>query len=110
VKAIRAWLQASGISEGAIFRGVRKGGAVRDQRLTAKSVCDLVKAYADRVGLDRSTFGAHSLRSGFLTSAARRGTSSFKMRDVSRHKSTDVLAGYVRDASMFENHAGAGLL
>jgi hypothetical protein len=55
-------------------------------------------------------FGAHSLRSGFLTSAARRGASVFKMRDVSRHKSMDVLQAYVRDADMFRDHAGAGLL
>jgi hypothetical protein len=52
----------------------------------------------------------HSLRSGFLTSAARRGASVFKMRDVSRHKSMDVLQGYVRDAELFRDHAGAGLL
>ena len=55
-------------------------------------------------------FGAHSLRAGFLTSAARRGASIFKMRDVSRHKSMDVLQAYVRDADMFRDHAGAGLL
>jgi hypothetical protein len=36
-------------------------------------------------------------RAGFLTSAARRGAFVFKMRDVSRHKSTDVLQAYVRD-------------
>ena len=46
----------------------------------------------------------------FLTSAARRGASVFKMRDVSRHKSMDGLQGYVRDADMFRDHAGAGLL
>src|SRR6266849_498190 len=68
VKALRAWLDAAGITEGPIFRPVRKGGKVRDRRLTAKSVCDLVKAYADSVGLDAATFGAHSLRAGFLTS------------------------------------------
>jgi len=54
----------------------------------------LVKAYAQQVGLDGAAFGAHSLRSGFLTSAARRGASVFKMRDVSRHKSMDVLHAY----------------
>jgi hypothetical protein len=53
---------------------------------------------------------AHSLRAGFLTSAARCGASVFKMRDVSRHKSMDVLQSYVRDADMFRDHAGAGLL
>ncbi len=47
---------------------------------------------------------------GFLTSAARRGASVFKMRDVSRHKSMDVLQAYVRDADLFRDHAGAGLL
>ena len=93
-----------------MFRPVRKGGKVLDRRLTAKSVCDLVKAYAQHVGLDGAAFGAHSLRSGFLTSAARRGASIFKMRDVSRHKSMDVLQAYVRDADLFRDHAGAGLL
>jgi len=110
VKALRAWLDAAGITEGAVFRPVRKGGKVCDQRLSAKSVCDLTKAYADRVGLDGAAYSAHSLRSGFLTSAARRGASVFKMRDVSRHKSMDVLQAYVRDADLFQNHAGAGLL
>ena len=51
-----------------------------------------------------SAFGAHLLRSGFLTSAARRGASVFKMRDVSRHKAMDVLQAYVRDdADMFRD-------
>jgi formate dehydrogenase assembly factor FdhD len=50
------------------------------------------------------------LRAGFLTSAASRGASIFKMMDVSRHRSVDTLRGYVRDAELFKNHAGAGLL
>jgi formate dehydrogenase assembly factor FdhD len=50
------------------------------------------------------------LRSGFLTSAATRGASIFKMMDVSRHRSVDTLRGYVRDAELFRNHAGRGLL
>jgi hypothetical protein len=62
------------------------------------------------IGLKAAAFGAHSLRAGFLTSAARRGASVFKMRDVSRHKSMDVLQAYVRDADLFRDHAGAGLL
>jgi site-specific recombinase XerD len=73
-----------------VFRPVAKGGRLSNQRLTDKSVCDLVKAYAGRLGLKATDFGAHSLRAGFLTSAARRGASVFKMRDVSRHKSMDL--------------------
>jgi hypothetical protein len=29
---------------------------------------------------------------------------------VSRHKSMDVLQSYIRDAELFRDHAGAGLL
>jgi hypothetical protein len=61
-------------------------------------------------GVATADFGARSLRAGFLTSAARRGASVFKMRDVSRHKSMDVLQAYVRDADLFRDHAGGGLL
>ena len=110
VKAVKAWLAAAGITEGAVFRSIRKGGAVRAERLSSRAICDVTKAYARKLGLDAAAYGAHSLRAGFLTSAARRGASVFKMRDVSRHKSMDVLSGYVRDANLFEDHAGAGLL
>jgi integrase len=109
MKALRAWLDAAGITEGPIFRQMRKGGQVLPGRLSAAAVCDLVKVYAAKLGLDASSYGAHSLRSGFLTSAARNGASIFKMRDVSRHKSMDILGGYVRDAKLFEDHAGKGL-
>jgi integrase len=59
---------------------------------------------------DPAIFSAHSLRSGFLTSAAAKGASIFKMMDQSGHKSIDTLRGYVRDAELFKDHAGAGLL
>jgi formate dehydrogenase assembly factor FdhD len=45
-----------------------------------------------------------------VTSPATRGASIFKMMDVSRHRSVDTLRGYVRDAELFKDHAGAGLL
>jgi hypothetical protein len=60
--------------------------------------------------MEARAFSGHSLRSGFLTSAAAKGASIFKMMDVSRHKSADALRGYIQDAELFRNHAGAGLL
>ena len=87
-----------------------KAGAVSGDRLTDRSVANIVKAYAERAGFDANLFSGHSLRSGFLTSAAAKGASIFKMMDVSRHKSVDTLRGYVRDAELFKDHAGAGLL
>jgi site-specific recombinase XerD len=109
VAALGAWLDAAGITTGPLFRSIRKGGKVGN-RLTDQSVADIVKAHAERVGLDPGLFAGHSLRAGFLTSAAKRGASIFKMMDVSRHRSVDTLRGYVRDAEIFKDHAGAGLL
>jgi integrase len=110
VEALKVWLGGAGITEGAIFRRVNKGGKVLPERLTAQSVALIVKAHARRAGLDPRVFAGHSLRSGFLTSAARRGASIFKMMEVSRHRSVDSLRDYVRDADLFRDHAGAGLL
>jgi integrase len=109
-KALREWLDAARIESGPIFRPIDKGGTVRAFRLACRSVANIVKAYAARAGFDASTFSGHSLRAGFLTSAAGKGASIFKMMDVSRHKSVDTLRGYVRDSELFKDHAGAGLL
>jgi hypothetical protein len=57
-----------------------------------------------------SQYAGHSLRSGFLTSAAQQRASILKMQAQSRYKSLDVLSGYVRAHEFFEDHAGDGLL
>jgi hypothetical protein len=80
---------------------------------------DMIKAFpADRVlrtrfarvpGSTRACFQAIRCEPASLP-AAGKGASIFKMMDVSRHKSVDTLRGYVRDAELFKDHAGAGLL
>ncbi len=110
VRALQEWLSVSGITSGPVFRPVRRGGKVRDTRLTAQSICLLVEAYAGKIDLPAADFGAHSLRAGAITTAARRGASVFKIKEVSRHKSIDTLAGYVRDANLFDQHCLAGVL
>jgi site-specific recombinase XerD len=72
VAAVKNWLEAAKTTSGPVFRRVRKGGAIGD-RLTDQSVADIVKAQAERVGLDPTLFAGHSLRAGFLTSAAAKG-------------------------------------
>ena len=110
VAAVSEWLKAANIIEGPVFRPINRGGRVLDTRLTGRSVANIVKARATKVGLNASDFAGHSLRAGFITSAAAGGASLFKMMDVSRHKSVDTLRGYVRNVEAFKNHAGAGLL
>lgn len=110
VRAVRRWVETAAVIEGPLFRPVRKGGSIGKNRLSDKQVARTIKAFASLLGLDVDRFSAHSLRAGFLTSAAAKGANIFKMRDVSGHRSMDTLQGYVRSAEIFQDHAGAGLL
>src|SRR5262249_34380935 len=71
VAALRAWLDAAGITEGAIFRRIfnKRAQRVTERRLAPRNVAAIVKQGAARLGFDPSTFGGHSLRAGFVTSA-----------------------------------------
>jgi hypothetical protein len=91
--------------------GGAPGGEVAScAALADDSAARIVKRYARRVGLDPASYAGHSLRSGFLTSAAESGASIWKLSEVSRHKSLDTLRGYVRRVDLFKEHAGAAFL
>ncbi len=125
---LRAWLAAAGITEGAVFRPLWKGGGghgsagpadgeptgrhrrVRDARLSDHAVARIVQARAAAAGLDPARYAGHSLRAGFVTAAARAGADVWKIQQVSRHRSLQVLSGYVRDAKLFDDHAGEPFL
>lgn len=109
VAAVQAWLAAAEITAGPVFRSIDRHGKVRDA-LTPQTVAALVKRYADAAGLDPAAFAGHSLRAGFLTSAAEAGADVLRMMEVSRHKRVETMQGYVRRASLFKGHAGAGFL
>jgi site-specific recombinase XerD len=110
VEALRTWLDAAGIIEGPVFRPIAKGGRLLRGALTAQSVALVIKVHAKRAGLDPAEYAGHSLRAGFLTTAAEHGANVVKMMEVSRHRSVDTLRGYVRRADLFRDHAGAGFL
>jgi site-specific recombinase XerD len=112
VAALRAWLDAAGITEGAVFVRIfnRRAQRVTNRRLAPRNVASIVKAGALKLGFDPATFGGHSLRAGFVTSAVKRGANLIKITDVTGHRSLEMLKSYSRDAEAFVGHAGAGLL
>ena len=110
VRALDDWLTVAKIERGSLFVRMHRGDNVGRARLSAQSVAIIVKDYAHKVGLDSTQYSGHSLRRGFLTSAARNRASIFKMADQSRHKSLDVLRQYVQEEELFEDNAGDGLL
>ncbi|MGF1615799.1 MAG: site-specific integrase [Gammaproteobacteria bacterium] len=110
VEAVKCWQITAGIAAGPLFRRVRRGGQLGLTALSPYAVALIIKRYAAKAELDPRAFSGHSLRSGFLTSAAMNRASLFKLREVSRHKSLNTLQVYVRQAEVFDDHAGEGLL
>ena len=95
VAAVQAWFAAAKISDGPVFRSINRHGRMSGV-LTAQSVALIVKFYPDAAGLDPRAFAGHSLRAGFLTSAAEAGADVLRMMEVSRHKRVETVQGYVR--------------
>jgi len=109
VRALQAWLIASAISDGPLFRSVDRAGRVSGGRLTARIVGERVKKIGARSGLDPESYAAHSLRSGFATSAARANKSEAAIMRQGRWKSIPVARRYIRAGSRWHDHASAGI-
>ncbi|PSJ53796.1 DNA recombinase [Mesorhizobium soli] len=107
---MQEWLSAAGIIEGPVFRGVGRGDRLNPEQLTAQSVALIVKHYADAAGLDVDKLSGHSLRAGFITSAADNRASISRIMEVSRHRDPRSVETYVRRADRYSDHAGDGFL
>ena len=107
VKAIEAWLARSGIRQGAVFRQVDRWGRIGATAISTQAVADVVKGRAQAAGLDPTVFGAHSLRAGLITSAAKNGVSLDVIMRQSGHTEVKTVLGYIRDAERFKRNAAS---
>jgi integrase len=109
--ALAAWLRRSRISSGPIFRRIRHGqklGDVVGEPLAPAAVRNIVKERAALAGLP-DEFAAHSLRSGFVTEAARQNVPIGETMALTGHTSPTTLVGYFRTAES-QRSAAARLL
>lgn len=109
IEAIDAWLIAARIVEGPVFRGIHNG-RVKPTALSDKQVARIVKMRCAAIGLDPRSFAGHSLRSGYITSAAEHGAALAKIADQAGHAKLDTTRSYVQVADAFKDHSGKGFL
>jgi len=102
-KALSDWLAVSGITEGAIFRRIRKGGHLGEP-LQAPAVRAIVKERCALAGVE-GNFSAHSLRSGFVTEAGRRNVPLAETMALTGHQSVATVLGYFRADTVIHNQA-----
>ncbi|MBX9579627.1 MAG: site-specific integrase [Gemmataceae bacterium] len=107
VRAVRRWLDLSGVDEGPLFRSVNKHGQVSEHRLSDRAVAEVVKRSLVRAGRTARRYAGHSLRAGLITQAAMAGVPERAIQDQSGHRSLAVLRRYVRDGSLFRENAAA---
>lgn len=110
VRAVEAWLKASAITEGPLFRPIDRHGNIKPQRLAPFHVARLIKRLADAAGLDPADYGGHSLRAGLATAAAAAGAEERDIMRQTRHKSERMVRKYIRGAKLFDRNAADGLL
>ncbi|MBL6082086.1 tyrosine-type recombinase/integrase [Belnapia sp. T18] len=75
--------------------------------LSPFDVARVVKAAVEAAGGNPADFSGHSLRSGFITSAARAGVAERHIQNQSGHRGLPVLRGYIRRGSLFVDNAAA---
>jgi site-specific recombinase XerC len=101
-EAMRAWLSASAITAGPIFRRIRKTKAV--EPLSAQAVWHIVKRRAHLAGLS-ADYGAHSLRSGFVTEAGRQNIPMGEAMALTGHRSTTTFLQYFQPGAATRTRA-----
>lgn len=83
VEALEAWLRIKPVSE-------------RLFPFCGRTIADLVKRRARAVGIDPRSVSAHSLRSGFITSAALAGKNERAIMQIVGHKNVQTMRGYIQ--------------
>ena len=91
IRACHQWCEMAGITTGTLFRPVDRYGTVSHERLTTRSVANLLKSYSIRHNVS-----GHSLRVGYVTQAALDGKINLATRIVTGHTSDAMLIEYQR--------------
>jgi integrase len=102
--ALAAWLQASAVTEGAIFRRIR--GARVAEALEPQAVRSIVRRRAQLAGLS-GDFSAHSLRSGFMTEAGRQNVPLAEAMALTGHRSVQTALRYFQTGAVQHTRAAS---
>ena len=112
VVALRSYVEPrpKSITTPALFLAMNRWGHWYPRRLTPAQVGRIVQNACRSAGMSYAEYGGHSLRAGFVTSAAVLHKSLESIMRMTGHRSMSQVLKYVRHATIFEENAGDGLL
>ena len=103
IRSLQNWINKLGLKEGPLFVRVRKGDKITQDRLTDKTINDLVKFY---FGVQ---YSAHSLRASFITIAKLNGADDSEIMRQSKHKTSAMIQRYTRIENIKQHNAAMKL-
>lgn len=103
IRTLQSWIQRLEKTADALFVRVRKGDKITADRLTDKTVNDLVKNYFG------TEFSAHSLRASFITIAKINGADDSEIMRQSKHKTSAMIQRYTRIEDIKQHNAAMKL-
>ena len=103
IRTLQNWIKTLEKTNDALFVRVRKGDKITKDRLTDKTVNDLVKTYFGE------EFSAHSLRASFITIAKINGADDSEIMRQSKHKTSAMIQRYTRIEDIKKHNAGMKL-
>jgi integrase len=110
IALLKRYLEVSELKAGPLFRRIDyRSDCMGAKAFTPQAVSLIVKARVEAAGLDPERFAGHSLRAGFVTTAAAKGVTLHNIMRQTRHKSERVAMSYIRPASVFRDNATDGL-
>jgi len=94
-KVLKRYSEWAGITDGAVFRHIRRGDHIQPTRLHPHSARRIIKKRATDAGVDGFISG-HSLRVGSAVSLAQAGATVVDMQVAGRWKSSQMPAHYAK--------------
>ncbi len=123
MRALRRWLQAASISEGAIFRRIwatprpkhpapewTPVHVVGPDAIDPGTVARIVKARGKAAGFDADLLGGHSLKRGAMNTAKDRRVHPTQLKQLGRDANYATLGAYLEEGDLFEDNALNGVL
>ena len=111
VKALRHWLEAANITQGAVFRAIDQWEHVKEKALYVTSINPILKSLGQQCGFDFIPhLSSHSLRRGLATGAARAGASFESIKRQGGWRSDATVREYIEEGQCFDDNAANSLL
>ena len=72
-------------------------------KLSDRAVALIIKWRANKAGIDNAKLAGHSMRSGIVTSLAKKGVNENEIKKITGHRSNQMVQRYIQDAEIFDN-------